>query len=42
MKKAILSVGPVVAVLASAFGAGQKMTCRITGKTMDPAAAGLL
>ncbi len=36
MKKAILSVGLVLAVLAtSAFGTGQKMTCRVTGKTMD-------
>ena len=36
MKKAILSVGLVLAVLAtSAFGAEQKITCRVTGKTMD-------
>jgi len=36
MKKAKLSVGLVLALLAtSAFGAGQKMTCRETGKTMD-------
>ena len=31
MKKAILSVGLVLAVLAtSAFGAEQKITCRVT------------
>jgi hypothetical protein len=36
MKKAILNVGLVLAVLAtSAFGAEQKITCRITGKTMN-------
>ena len=36
MKNSILSVGLVLALLASsAFGAGQKMTCRVTGKTMD-------
>ena len=36
MKKAILNVGLVLAVLAtSAFGAEQKITCRITDKTMD-------
>jgi len=36
MKKAILSVGLSLAVLAtSAFGVGQKYTCRITGKTME-------
>jgi len=36
MKKAILSVGLVLAVIAtSAFGAGQKMTCRVTGKMLD-------
>jgi hypothetical protein len=36
MKKATLSVGVSVAVLAaSAFGAGQKFTCRLTGKRMD-------
>jgi len=36
MKKSILAVGLALAVLAaSAFCAGQKMTCRVTGKTMD-------
>lgn len=36
MKKSILSVGLAFAVLAtSALGAKQKITCRITGKTMD-------
>ena len=36
MKKSILATGLVLAVLAaSAFAAGQKMTCRVTGKTMD-------
>jgi predicted regulator of Ras-like GTPase activity (Roadblock/LC7/MglB family) len=36
MKNTILSVSVALAVLASsAFGAGQKATCRITGKTMD-------
>jgi hypothetical protein len=36
VKKAILSVGLVLAVLAtSAFGAGQKMTCHVTGKTLE-------
>jgi len=36
MKKTILSVGLVVALLlTTAFGAAQKTTCRITGKTMD-------
>ena len=36
MNKAILRVGLALAVLASAaFGAGQKTTCRIAGKTMD-------
>jgi hypothetical protein len=36
MKKSILSVGLALAVLASsAFGAQQKITCRVTGKTMD-------
>ena len=35
MKKRILRIGLVLALLAtSAFGAGQKMTCRETGKTM--------
>ena len=36
MKKKILSVGLGLAVLAvSVLGAGQKMTCRVTGKTVD-------
>ncbi len=36
MKKSILSVGLGLVLLAtSAFGAGQRMTCRKTGKTMD-------
>ncbi len=36
MKNSILKVGIALAILASqAFGAGQKMTCRETGKTMD-------
>lgn len=36
MKKSILTVGLVLALLASsAFGGGQKMTCRVTGKTVD-------
>jgi len=36
MKKAILNVGLVLALFAGiAFGAEQKMTCRVTGKTMD-------
>jgi hypothetical protein len=36
MKKAILSVGLVLALLAtSVFGAGRKMTCRATGETMN-------
>jgi hypothetical protein len=36
MKKSILAVGVALAVLASsAFGAGQKITCRVTGKTVD-------
>ena len=36
MKKSILAVGCALAVLStSAFGAGQKMTCRVTGKTVD-------
>ncbi len=36
MKKSILSVGLALAVLASsALGASQKITCRVTGKTMD-------
>jgi hypothetical protein len=36
MKAMILRAGLILAVLAiSAFGAKQKMTCRLTGKTMD-------
>ena len=36
MNKTILSVGVVAGLLASiAFGAEQKTTCRITGKTVD-------
>src|SRR5438445_459508 len=36
MKKAILNVGLVLALFAGiAFGAEQKMTCRVTGETMD-------
>jgi hypothetical protein len=36
MRKLILSLGLVLVVLAtSAFGAAQKTTCRITGKTID-------
>jgi len=36
MKKAILNVGLVLALFAGiAFGAEQKMTCRVTGKTLD-------
>jgi hypothetical protein len=36
MKKSTLSVGLALAVLASStFGAGQKITCRVTGKTLD-------
>jgi hypothetical protein len=36
MKKRISSIGLVLALLAtSAFGAGQKMTCRETGNAMD-------
>jgi len=36
MKKAILNVGLVLVLFAGiAFGAEQKMTCRVTGKTMD-------
>jgi hypothetical protein len=36
MKKTIFTVALVAAVLAtSAFGATQKYTCRVTGKTMD-------
>jgi hypothetical protein len=41
MKNSTLMVGIAFAVLASsAFGAEQKITCRVTGKKMDPAAAG--
>jgi hypothetical protein len=36
MKKSIFAVGLALAVLArSAISAGQKTTCRVTGKTMD-------
>jgi len=36
MKKSILTVGFALALLASsAIGAGQKMTCRVIGKTID-------
>jgi hypothetical protein len=36
MKKAILNVGLVLALFAGiAFGDEQKMTCRVTGKTLD-------
>jgi hypothetical protein len=36
LKKSMLAIGLAVAVLTStAFGAEQKTTCRITGKTMD-------
>jgi hypothetical protein len=36
MEKSILSVSLDLAIFASsAFGAGQKITCRVTGKTMD-------
>lgn len=36
MKKSILTVGFALALLASsAIGARQKMTCRVTGKTID-------
>jgi hypothetical protein len=36
MKKSILTIGLALVVLASsAFGAAQKMTCRVTGKTLD-------
>ena len=36
MKKSILSVGLGLALLAaSAFGAEQKITCCVTGKTLD-------
>jgi len=36
MKNSILSVSLALAVLAgSVLGAGQKMTCRVTGKTLD-------
>ncbi len=36
MKKKISKIGLILALLAtSAFGAGQKMTCRVTDKTMD-------
>ena len=36
MKKSILTVSLALAILiSSAFGAGQTITCRITGKKMD-------
>ena len=36
MKKMTISIGLLIAMLATAaFGAGQKFTCRETGKTMD-------
>jgi hypothetical protein len=36
MKATILRAGLLLALLAAtAFGATQKMTCRVTGKTMD-------
>jgi hypothetical protein len=36
MKNSILSIGLALAVFASsALGASQKITCRVTGKTMD-------
>ena len=36
MKTTILRIGLILAVLAiTAFGAGQKFTCRETGRTMD-------
>jgi len=36
MRNSILSVGLGLAILASsAFGAEQKITCRVTGKKMD-------
>jgi hypothetical protein len=36
MKKSTLAVGVALALLASSvIGAGQKMTCRLTSKTMD-------
>jgi len=36
MKNSILSIGLALTVLASsALGASQKITCRVTGKTMD-------
>jgi hypothetical protein len=36
MKNSILSVGLAFALLATtAFGGAQKITCRMTGKTMD-------
>ena len=36
MKKSILTISLALAILASsAFGTGQKMTCRVTGKALD-------
>ena len=36
MKKVLLSVGfGLVVIAVSAFGAEQKLTCRLTGKTID-------
>jgi len=36
MKISMLQAGIILAVLATtAFGVGQKFTCRVTGKTMD-------
>ena len=36
MRRTILSIALIAALLVpSAFAAGQKATCRITGKTMD-------
>jgi len=36
MKNLLLRAGLVLAVIAATvFGAGQKMTCRVTGKTID-------
>lgn len=36
MKNSLARIGLVLALLAiTAFGAGQKYTCRVAGKTMD-------
>ena len=36
MKRSISSVGLALALLAvGTFGAGQRMTCRVTGETLD-------